>query len=390
MDKDTLRRATGLGWLLAVFAVASSGPAWGDEGGYAAAGSSARDAVVIAQAGESSASGDAEREAGDQERAARREEVETRLHEAQARLEEAAQEVAELSARLSEDALYITLRGLDEIGPRPMLGVSIGPTGDDSPGVGIVGVTPGGPADDAGLRSGDVMVAIDDEDLIGDDAADRLTAFMKTVEPGQEITVRFRRDGKEETVVVSPEEMDPFHFAIGAPGADWEINLRGLAELESLAELQKLEELEHLEELAELEFSAGRHGVHFGAGFPGRWRSLEMVALTPELGEYFDAERGLLVVRAPEDDSLGLADGDVIVAIDGREPTSPRHAMRILRSYEAGETITFSIVRKKKSQTLEVVLPEAAVGHRWEWSFPGDQAAEARRPGVVRLAAFGA
>ncbi len=364
MNNETLRRAKTLGWLLSVVAVASSGPAWGDEGGSPAVGPFGRDALVVAQAGEDRAPGDAEREADEQERAARREEVEARLQEAQARLEEAAQEVAELSARLSEDALYITLRGLEEVGPRPMLGVNIGPAGDDSPGVGIVGVTPGGPADEAGLRSGDVMIAIDDEDLIGDHAADRLSAFMKSVEPGQEVTVRFRRDGKEQSVVVRPEEMDPFHFAIGAPGADWEINLHGLAELE---------------------FSAGRHGVHFGAGFPGRWRSLEMVTLTPELGEYFDAGRGLLVVRAPEDDSLGLADGDVIVAIDGREPTSPRHAMRILRSYEAGETITFSIVRKKKSQTLEVLLPEAAAGHRWEWSFPADRAAQARQTRVVRV-----
>jgi predicted metalloprotease with PDZ domain len=377
MNKETLRRATRLGWLLSVVAVASYGPAWGDEGGYPAVGPSGRDALVVAQAGEDRAPGDAEREADEQERAARREEVEARLQEAQARLEEAAQEVAELSARLSEDALYITLRGLDEVGPRPMLGVNIGSAGDDSPGVGIVGVTPGGPADEAGLRSGDVMIAIDDEDLIGDHAADRLSAFMKSVQPGQEVTVRFRRDGREESVVVRPEEMDPFHFVIGAPGADWEINLQGLAELEKL------------EELAELEFSAGRHGVHFGAGFPGRWRSLEMVTLTPELGEYFDAERGLLVVRAPEDESLGLADGDVILAIDGREPTSPRHAMRILRSYEAGETITFSIVRKKKSQTLEVLLPKAAVGHRWEWSLPVDQAVQASKPRVAGVAAVG-
>jgi C-terminal processing protease CtpA/Prc len=369
VNRHTIRLASGLGWLLAAIAVVAAGRAWGQADG------AAREAEA-ARAG-------AELEAREAEREARREEVEARLQEAQARLEEAAQEVAELSARLSEDALFITLRGLDEIGPRPMLGVNVGGPDGDSSGVRIVGITPGGPADQAGLRSGDVMVGIDDEDLIGDDAGDRLTAFMKSVEAGQEVTVRYRRDGQEDSVKVVPEEMDPFRIAIGSPGSDWEIDLQGLEELE------KLEELEHLEELAELRFSAGAHGVHFGMGFPGRWRSLEMVSLTPELGDYFDAEKGLLVVRAPEDETLGLEDGDVIVAIDGREPTSPKHAMRILRSYEAGETIKFSIIRKKKSKTLEVVLPEAAVGYRWEWSFPDETATAAGTPKAVRVAPVG-
>lgn len=387
MNKQTIRLATGLGWLLAAMAVVTASRAWGGE---ALAGDEMADqALRLAQASAEREVLEEEQVASEAEREARREEVEARLEEAQARLEEAAQEVAELSARLSEDALYITLRGLDEIGPRPMLGVNIGSGGADSPGVRIIGVTPGGPADRAGLRSGDVMVGIDDEDLIGDDADDRLTAFMKTVEPGQEVSVRYRRDGEESAVTVMPEEMDPFRLAIGAPGADWEINLQGLEELEKLAELEKLGELEQLEELAELEFSAGRHGVHFGMAFPGRWRSLEMVSLTPELGDYFDAEKGLLVVRAPDDESLGLQDGDVIVAIGGREPTSPKHAMRILRSYESGETIEFTIIRKKKSRTLEVVLPEAAVGHHWEWSFPEDGGARVETRKVVRRAPLG-
>lgn len=381
MNKQTIRLATGLGWLLAAMAVVTAGRAWGGDAGTGD--EMVRQTLLLAQAEEEREAREEERAAREEERKARREEVEARLQEAQVRLEEAAQEVAELSARLSEDALYITLRGLDEIGPRPMLGVNIGSGGADSPGVRIEGVTPGGPADRAGLRSGDVMVAIDDEDLIGDDADDRLTAFMKSVEAGQEVTVRYRRDGEENSVSVTPEEMDPFRLAIGAPGADWEINLQGLEELE------QLEELEHLEELAELEFSAGRHGVHFGMGFPGRWRSLEMVSLTPELGDYFDAEQGLLVVRAPQDEGLGLQDGDVIVDIDGREPTSPKHAMRILRSYEAGETIEFSIIRKKKSQKLEVVLPEAAVGHRWEWSFPDHAGPAVKTRKVVRTAPLG-
>jgi len=312
-----------------------------------------------------------EAQAREDERAAGRQaELETKLEEAQTRLEEAAREVAELSARLSEDGLYFSIRGLEAIGPRPMLGVNIGRTRDtNTPGVHIVGVTPDGPADNAGLRSGDVIVGIDDEDLVGADGGDRLTAFMKGVQAGQEVKVRYRRDGKDMTATVVPEEMDPMRLVVGAPGGAWEFDLGDLEQLEKLEELESLRQMENGPDF------------HFSVGFPGRWGDLEMVSLTPGLGDYFDAQSGLLVVRAPDDDALGLRDGDVILAIDGRQPTSPRHAMRILRSYEPGETINFSIVRKKKQQTLEVSLPQReAIGRHPEWPPAPPPPSPARTP----------
>ena len=63
-------------------------------------------------------------------------------------------------------------------------------------------------------------------------------------------------------------------------------------------------------------------------------------ALTPQLGSYFGTSEGVLVVRAPEEEGLKLQDGDVILSIDGRKPTSGSHATRILRSYQPGEKLT--------------------------------------------------
>src|SRR5947208_3364605 len=42
----------------------------------------------------------------------------------------------------------------------------------------------------------------------------------------------------------------------------------------------------------------------------------------------------------------------------GGKPTSPSHAMRILHSYEAGETVSLDIVRKQKRMTLTWKVPE--------------------------------
>lgn len=342
MTRNIIRWTAGMGWILLAASLLLAGRAHAQESGATEEEMAAREEDARVRA---------------EERLARQEEVEARLEEAQGRLEEAAREIAELSARLSEEGLYLAIRGLEAVTPRPMLGVNVGSSSPEEPGVRILGVTPGGPADNAGLRAGDVIIGIDDEELIGGGGGERLSAYMEGVAEGQAVEVRYRRSQAEHSVTVMPELMGPMSFVIGAPGADWEINLEGLEELEELAELEQLREL------------GPGHGAsfHFSTAFPERWGDLELITLTPELGEYFDADRGLLVVRAPDDDQLRLVDGDVILAIDGREPSSPRHAMRILRSYEPGESIRFTIIRQKKRQDLEVVLPEVKVGDARHW-----------------------
>jgi S1-C subfamily serine protease len=98
------------------------------------------------------------------------------------------------------------------------------------------------------------------------------------------------------------------------------------------------------------------------------WGDAEFVTLTPGLGRYFGTEKGVLVARAPEDATLGLKDGDVIVSIGGREPQNNRHAMRILRSYQPGEAVEIRILRDRRAQTLRASIPERrhrdAIRHR--------------------------
>src|SRR6058998_3237651 len=59
---------------------------------------------------------------------------------------------------------------------------------------------------------------------------------------------------------------------------------------------------------------------------------------------------------------LPLKGGDVILSIGGRKPTSPSHAMRILRSYEPGETVALDIMRKQKRVTVSWKVPERGSG----------------------------
>ncbi|HEX2139832.1 MAG TPA: PDZ domain-containing protein [Woeseiaceae bacterium] len=265
----------------------------------------------------------------------RAENIEVQLREAEERLAEAAAHVAELSRSRLPDMSVIErrIRGLN----RPVFGVTIGPGENEGPveGVTILAVTPGSAAAEAGLRAGDVLTAIDDESLGAGteaEANDKLLDFMAGVEEGDKLNVQYLRDGDSRTVEVEPQ---PGHgFAWAWRNRDWPMPVAPLAPGARV----------------------------FSLNLGGNWGDMEMVSLTEDLGRYFGTDSGLLVVRAPEDESLKLRDGDVIQSIDGREPTSVSHAMRILGSYAGGETLQIQIMRDRKRETLSIEVPDRRQG----------------------------
>lgn len=264
--------------------------------------------------------------------------TERKLEDARRRLDAAAREVAELTMTMSESAVP-SIRHFTRAGvPRAMLGINLGPRGgeESSDGVKIASVSPGGAAESAGLKAGDVLLEIDDKKLKAQSdlsAREVLLQAMGEVKPGDKVKLRYRRDKKEATATVTAE----------APVMDrmW---TRPLARVRGMT-------------------GPGIHVNPFQGPLAmmravGVFGSAELVPLTPKLGQYFGAEKGLLVVRAPADSRLKLEDGDVIVDIDGRTPTSPTHAFRILGSYQAGEQLKLGVLRMKKRMTFDVTIPE--------------------------------
>ena len=71
-------------------------------------------------------------------------------------------------------------------------------------------------------------------------------------------------------------------------------------------------------------------------------------------------------MRAPDDDlELDLRGGDVIVSVDGRRPSSQTQLMRILRSYEEGETMQISIMRQREPMTIDIEVPDRDSDFFW-------------------------
>ncbi len=271
-------------------------------------------------------------------------EVEVRMKDAERRLAEAAQQVAELSmAQLPRverlERIIRTSRG-------PVLGVTIGGDNEASPvaGVEIIGVSPGGAAAESGLRAGDVITSINGEPLTAetsDQANAKLLDFMQGVEDGDTLDVEYLRGSRSNSTEVRPRPMENNVFAFGFDSGGFPV-----------PNAQVAPNAQHFGG-----FSWATSGDGFG--------SMELVNLTERLGSYFGTDQGLLVVRAPEDEDLLLEDGDVILSIDGRTPTSVRHAMRILGSYESGEELNIEIMRDKRKRSITLEIPDNRQSSGW-------------------------
>ena len=70
-----------------------------------------------------------------------------------------------------------------------------------------------------------------------------------------------------------------------------------------------------------------------------------------------EAEAGdVLVVNVATDNPLGLAAGDVLVAVGGREVRGLDHALGMLRSYQEDEQVQVRVLRKGQTVELDGTL----------------------------------
>jgi len=271
------------------------------------------------------------------------EEAKTRakLEDARARLDKAAREVAELSNQLGASARH-DVRFITGGPPRAVLGIQVDPNSDEK-GVRVLGVSPGGPAAEAGLRDSDVIIALDGKAMTGPNSDRTLITQMRTVKPDQKVKVRVVRDGKNKdlTVVARPMAFDERMFNVRLP----EGGVRHIGGATMMGPMG--------------EAHGGAPMIRsFRAFFPGEFGGMELASITPKLGAYFGVTEGVLVVQAPDQGAFKLEDGDVLQSIDGRKPEDGGHALRILRSYKSGEKLNLTVLRQRKPMTLAVTMPD--------------------------------
>lgn len=252
------------------------------------------------------------------------------------RLRDAERQLADMRRKLaekeSETARWDSVRSLYEralaeapaVADRPRLGVTIDT--DSENGARLLDVLRSGPAYEAGLRADDLVTHIDGTSLLGGGESPGQRLIRMVREAGEEeMELRYERDGESFVAQVTPRKLDRPFFS-RAP-------------------------------IAPRPVIAPRVVTSFGLW--NRWSDMQLVPMNDGLESYFGVGEGLLVISPPEDNELlGLAAGDVVLSVGDREPRNATHFLRILRSYEPGETVRVNVMRQKRRETLSFELPE--------------------------------
>lgn len=264
--------------------------------------------------------------------------------------------------------------------PRPMLGIVMGDDPDGA-GVRLTAVTPDAPAERAGLRAGDLIVAIDGQKLSGRRAASRAYDVLEKLEAGSTHEFEIERDGKRSRISVTAELVKPslsFAFSGGdfdPPGQSFAF---GWNADNNAMDLDRFRDWAEDSRNWSVIANSGRPFITgnlaprvFGVGL--NWANLELAALNPDLGRYFGADRGVLVIDSQLEDQT-LKAGDVILMVDGVKVDQPRDTLRALRDFEPGEKVPFTVLRDGEELALQVETPKSPLsGYFYEFSTDNDQ-----------------
>jgi PDZ domain len=203
--------------------------------------------------------------------------------------------------------------------PRVGLGIVMAP--HSTAGVKLAAVSPNSAAQNAGLKAGDIITAINGKKLSGKEAAglEQARAALGTPKLGETVKIGYTRAGKAGSVSVKAANI--------APEMIISRDTRG----------------------------APRAPQNFT--FATRWNGLHMADMNEQLGRYFGVSNGVLVL-SPKSEFAALQAGDVLTKIDGKPVNTSRDVMAALRGKAEGSKFEAEVLRERKNQKLTLTAPK--------------------------------
>jgi predicted metalloprotease with PDZ domain len=204
------------------------------------------------------------------------------------------------------------------------------------------------PADDAGIREGDIITSFDGASVGGPEG---LTERIHQADPDQKVKVGILRNGQRQTVTVTLGERS---HTIIVPGPD------GMMKV-PLPDTEALEE--HLKGLENFYVGDGGKAWVFRSWGSRPKLGVQLVETTPELREHLGGgrERGVLigkVMSGKPAEKAGIKVGDLLVSVDGSDVSDAGELIEAMEDKD-GKTLDIELVRDGKTMHVQVPLPAA-------------------------------
>jgi len=326
--------------------------------------------------------------------------VREELSRAHRQLRDASRDIARAHREMSLAGLEGGLVPLVNLGDQAVIGLVLGRS--EPAGIELIGVSPDGPAERAGLKQGDILSSIGGVSLAGqtgDSARDALFTVMQEAKKDEALPVTVLRGEETLGLNVVPEIREPLSWQsmiqlapmgplppAGAAAPCMALDRGEVVQFDDEAMAERIKQITERAQKMQYRFvgedgnesdfrrevevedgplspvgrrAMGEADMLFG---PSHTLGLELTKLNPELGKYFKAERGVLVIRAVSENAYGLVSGDVISAVGKTAVNTPSDLMRALRELEPGSKIELSVKRDKRDHTLTATVPENLLG----------------------------
>lgn len=330
-------------------------------------------------------------------------------------LQRAAKRLAELSSRYGAHGTGRHGFDMETFAPsRPVIGVLLAP--EPQGGVRISGVTPGGGAATAGLRSGDRLLRVNGKAIVGDSPEARVDSartLLQGLDEKTPVRLAYARDGREQEASVTAKRdarMMVFSGDGQSPGerviirriGDGKLELDGeTVDFRGGAAWQGTPGEPHVfafstedkdgprveRRVIRIECKDGKDDCEKRLGADGgtreirrisiggeckpgevcgsgnmlaeafRWSGLNLASVDTQLGRYFGTDKGVLVLSAGP--VLGtLQAGDVILRVDGKTVATPREVMDALRGKPADSAVPVDYLRDRAPASAKIKVPE--------------------------------
>ncbi len=227
----------------------------------------------------------------------------------------------------------------------------------------VLSVEPGSPAERAGMRRGDHIVAFDGKDVVGRDVI-----LSQMLVPGRKLSVRVSRDGRDQNFMVQvskrPEGFDDECLDLDlalVPVRTPMPPVRGFTFVRpvSPASPPSAPASTSAPSAPDAPASPSVWSIMTPppvaiAGFSSLVAGAQLTTLTEDFKELTGADAGVMVQRvAPETPAAaaGLKGGDVIVEAGDRQVTSARLLQRMISDTEE-HSLKLKVVRKGKARTV--------------------------------------